>query len=242
MAELQDRLEALAAAYRDAARPPGPSAARRRGRRRRRYQVGAASLLAVALIAAGVTLGSQLKAPRPSTVPPATSPGSSDPALEAIPPARDVSDGFNERTGPIVLVTQGMANRSTWKLATYPSGRRTCSVVIRDGKAVEYACGLDVPGRRPVMSSWTGGAAASADSVFVHGQVLEQAARVRIEFPNRSPVVLPALQAPTDVGVRFFAASIQVSGAPPTAVVALDEHGTELGRQNLRFAPQQQPG
>jgi hypothetical protein len=235
MTELQDRLEALAAAYRDAARPPGPSAARRRGRQRRRYQVGAASLLAVALIAAGVTLGSQLKASRPSTVPPATSPGSSDPALDAIPPAND-RQGI-ERTGPIVLVAQGVANRSTWKLATYPSGRRTCSVVIRDGKAVEYACGFDVPRRRPVMSSWTGGAAASADSVFVHGQVLEQAARVRIEFPNRSPVELPALQAPTDVGVRFFAASIQVSGAPPTAVMALDEHGTELGRQNLRFAP-----
>jgi hypothetical protein len=236
MTELQDRLEALAGAYREAARPPGPALARRRGRQRRRYQVGAASLLAVALIAAGVTLGSQLKAPRLSTVPPATSPRSSDPALEGIPPAND-RQGI-ERTGPIVLVAQGVADRSTWKLATYPSGRRTCSVVIRDGKAVEYGCGFDVPRRRPVMSSWT----ASAGSVFVHGQVLEQAARVRIEFPNRSPVELPALQAPTDVGVRFFAASIQVLGAPPTAVVALDEHGTELGRQNLRFAPQQQPG
>jgi hypothetical protein len=242
MAELQDRLEALAAAYREAARPPGPSSARRRGRRRRRFQVSAAGLLTVALITAGVTLGSQLlKGPRPSTVAPATSPGSSDPALEAIPPANDRQG--SERTGPIVLVAQGGTNRSTWKLATYPSGRRTCSVVIRDGNAVEYACGFDVPQRRPVMSSWTDGAAASAAGVFVHGQVLEQAAQVRIEFPNRSPVELPALQAPTDVGVRFFAASIQVSAAaPPTAVVALDEHGTELGRQNLRFAPQQQPG
>jgi hypothetical protein len=239
--QLQDRLEAVAAAYRQAARPPGPVSARRRGRRRRRCQVGVASLLAVVLIAAGVTLGSQLlQGPRPSTVAPATSPGSSDPALEAIPPAND-RHGI-ERTGPIVLVAQGVANRSTWKLATYPSGRRTCSVIIRDGKAVEYACGFDVPRRRPVMSIWTGGAAASAAGVFVHGQVLQQAALVRIEFPNRSPVVLPALQAPTDVGVRFFAASIQVSGAPPTAVVAMDEHGTELGRENLRFAPQQQPG
>jgi hypothetical protein len=239
--QLQDRLEALAAAYREAARPPGPAAARRRGRRRRLSQVGAASLLVVALIAAGAALGSQLlKEPRPSTVPPATSPGSSDPALEAIPPAND-RQGI-ERTGPIMLVAQGVANRSTWKLATYPSGRRTCSVIIRDGNAVEYACGFDVPQRRPVMSSWTTATAASADSAFVHGQVVEQAARVRIEFPNRSPVELPALQAPTDVGVRFFAASIQVSAARPTAVVALDQHGTELGRQNLRFAPQQQPG
>jgi hypothetical protein len=189
--QLQDRLEALAAAYREAARPPGPSSARRRGRRRRRYQLGAAGLLAVALIAAGVTLGSQLlRGPRPSTVAPATSPGSSDPALEAIPPAND-RQGI-ERTGPIVLVAQGGTSRSTWKLATYPSGKRTCSVVIRDGNAVEYGCGFDVPRRRPVMSSWTTATAASADSAFVHGQVVEQAARIRIEFPNRSPIELPA--------------------------------------------------
>jgi hypothetical protein len=91
------------------------------------------------------------------------------------------------------------------------------------------------------MSSWTG-AAASADSVFVHGQVLEQAARVRIEFPDHGPIELPALPAPTDVGVRFFAASIRLPGAPPTAVVALDEHGTELGRENLRFPTPKQQG
>jgi hypothetical protein len=236
MAELQDRLEALAAAYQDAARPPGPSSARRRGRQRRRYQAGAAGLLTLALIAAGVTLGSQLKEPRSATVAPATSPGvGSDPALEAIPPAKD-RQGV-ERTGPIVLVTRGVDGRSTWKLATYPSGKRTCSVVIRDGNPVEYGCGFDVPGRRPVMSSWTG-AAASAGSAFVHGQVVQQAARVRIEFPDHGPIELPALQAPTDVGVRFFAASIRLPGALPTAVVALDEHGTELGRQNLRFATQ----
>ena len=243
MAERQDRLEALAGAYQEAARPPGPASARRRGRRRRRYQAGAAGLLTLALIAGGVMLGSQLlKEPRSATVAPATSPGvDSDPALEAIPPAKDVSDGFNERTGPIVLVTQGMADRSTWKLATYPSGKRTCSVVIRDGNPVEYGCGFDVPGKRPVMSSWTG-AAASADSVFVHGQVLEQAARVRIEFPDHGPIELPALPAPTDVGVRFFAASIRLPGAPPTAVVALDEHGTELGRENLRFPTPKQQG
>jgi hypothetical protein len=244
MAELQDRLEALAAAYRNAAQPPGAFSARRRGRQRRRYQAGAAGLLTLALLAAGVTLGSQLlNGPRSSTLAPAgPAPGAgSDPALQAIPPAKDVSDGFNERTGPIVLVAQGVANRSTWKLATYPSGTRTCSVVIRDGNPVEYGCGFDVPRRRPVMSIWTSGAAASADSVFVHGQVLEQAARVRIQFSRRSPIELPALQAPTDVGVRFFAGSIRLAGALPTAVVAVDEHGTELGRQNLRF-PNKQPG
>jgi hypothetical protein len=233
MAELQDRMEALAAGYREAARPPGPAAARRRGRRRRRYQAGAAGLLMVALLAAGVTLGSQLlKAPVPS----ATAPGSSDPALEAIPPAHD-RQGV-ERTGPIVLVAQGNAGRSTWKLATYPSGKRTCSVVIRDGTPVEYGCGFGVPGRRPVMSSWTTAAAAPAGSVFVHGQVVTQATRVRIQFAHHDPVELPAVQAPADVGVRFFAASIRLPGAPPTALVALDEHGTELGRQTLRFATQ----
>jgi hypothetical protein len=46
------------------------------------------------------------------------------------------------------------------------------------------------------------------------------------------------LRAPTDVEVRFFAASIRLRGALPTAVVALDEHGAELGRQHLRFATQ----
>ena len=241
MVELQDRLAALAAAYREAARPPGPSSARRRGRQRRLYRVCAAGLLTLALLAAGVTVGSQLlKAPRSSTVPPATSPGGSDPALEAIPPAND-RQGI-ERTGPIVLVAQGVANRSTWKLATYPSGKRTCSVVIRNGNAVEYACGFNVPGQRPVMSSWTTEGVASADSVFVHGQVVEQAVRVRIEFAHHSPIELPALQAPTDVGVRFFVASLRLPGAFPTAVVALDEHGTELGRQNLTFPTQKQPG
>ena len=237
MAELQDRLQGLAAAYQDAARPPGPSAARRRGRRRRLYQAGAAGLLTLALIAAGVTLGSQLlKEPRSSTLAPTgPAPGaSSDPALQAIPPAND-REGV-ERTGPIVLVAQGVADRSTWKLATYPSGKRTCSVVIRDGNPVQYGCGFDVPGKRPVMSIWTSDAA--AESVFVHGQVVEQAARVRIEFPNHSPIELSALRAPTDVGVRFFAASIRLRGALPTAVVALDEHGAELGRENLRFATQ----
>ena len=236
--QLQERLEALAAAYQDAARPPGPSPARRRGRRRRRYQASGAGLLALALVVVGVTLGSQLlKELRSAPVAPATSPRvGSDPALEAIPPAKDVSDGFNQRTGPIVLVTQGVANRSTWKLATYPSGERTCSVVIRDGSPVEYGCGFDVPGRRPVMSAWTTAAAASASSVFVHGQVVQQAARVRIEFADHGPIDLPVLQAPTDVGVRFFAASIRLPGALPTAVVAVDEHGTELGRQKLRFA------
>jgi hypothetical protein len=136
-----------------------------------------------------------------------------------------------------VLVAQGVANRSTWKLATYTSGKRTCSVVIRNGNAVEYACGFNVPGQRPVMSNWTTEGAASADSVFVHGQVVEQAARVRIEFAHHIPIELPALQAPTDVGVRFFVASLRLPGAFPTAVVALDEHGTELGRQNLTFPP-----
>jgi hypothetical protein len=239
MAELQDRLEALAAGYRDAARPPGPSAARRRGRQRRLYQASAAGLLTLALIAAGVTLGSQLlNEPRSATLAPTgPAPGaSSDPALEAIPPAKDVSDGFNERTGPIVLVAQGVADRSTWKLATYPSGKRTCSVVIRDGNPVAYGCGFDVPGKRPVMSIWMSDAA--AESVFVHGQVVEQAARVRIQFSHHSPIELPALQAPTDVGVRFFVASIRLPDALPTAVVALDEHGTELGRQNLKFPTQ----
>jgi hypothetical protein len=241
MAELQDRLEALAAAYREAARPPGPSAARRRGRRRRLYRAGGAGLLMLALIAAGVTLGSQLlNEPRSATLAPAgPAPGaSSDPALEAIPPAHD-RRGV-ERTGPIVLVAQGVADRSTWKLATYPSGKRTCSVVIRDGNPVEYGCGFDVPGKRPVMSIWTSDAA--AESVFVHGQVVTQATRVRIEFPHHSPIELPALQAPTDVGVRFFAASIRLPGALPTAVVALDEHGTELGRQNLTFPTPKQQG
>jgi hypothetical protein len=239
MAELQDPLEALAAAYREAARPPGPSAARRRGRRRRLYRAGGAGLLMLALIAAGVTLGSQrLKELRPSTVPPATAPGSNDPALEAIPPAHD-RQGV-ERTGPIMLVAQGVADRSIWKLATYPSGKRTCSVVIRDGNPVEYGCGFDVPGKRPVMSIWTSDAA--AESVFVHGQVVTQATRVRIAFPHHSPIELPALQAPTDVGVRFFAASIRLPGALPTAVIALDEHGTELGRQNLTFPTPQQQG
>jgi hypothetical protein len=241
MAELQDRLEALAAAYREAARPPGPSAARRSGRRRRLYRAGGAGLLMLALIAGGVTLGSQLlNEPRSATVAPAgPAPGaSSDPALEAIPPAHD-RQGV-ERTGPIVLVAQGVADRSTWKLATYPSGKRTCSVVIRDGNPVEYGCGFDVPGKRPVMSIWTSDAA--AESVFVHGQVVIQATRVRIEFPHHSPIELPALQAPTDVGVRFFAASIRLPGALPTAVVALDEHGTELGRQNLTFPTPKQQG
>ncbi len=92
------------------------------------------------------------------------------------------------------------------------------------------------------MSSWTHYRVAPPDTVFVHGQVVEQAAQVRIEFSHHSPIELPALQAPTDVGVRFFVASIRLPGARPTAVVALDEHGTELGRQNLRLAPQQQPG
>jgi hypothetical protein len=241
MAELQDRLEALAAAYREAARPPGPSAARRRGRRRRLYRAGGAGLLMLALIAGGVTLGSQLlNEPRSATLAPAgPAPGAgSDPALEAIPPARD-RRGV-ERTGPIVLVAQGVADRSTWKLATYPSGKRTCSVVIRDGNPVEYGCGFDVPGKRPVMSIWTTDAA--AESVFVHGQVVTRATRVRIEFPHHSPIELPALQAPTDVGVRFFAASIRLPGALPTAVVALDEHGTELGRQNLTFPTPKQQG
>jgi hypothetical protein len=240
MAELQDRLQGLAGAYREAARPPGPSSARRRGRRRRLSQACAAGLLTLALVA-GVTLGSQLlKEPRPSTLAPAgPAPGAaSDPALEAIPPAND-RQGV-ERTGPIVLVAQGVADRSTWKLATYPSGKRTCSVVIRDGNPVEYGCGFDVPGKRPVMSIWT--TAAADESVFVHGQVVEQAARVRIQFPNHSPIELPAVQAPTDVGVRFFAASIRLPGALPTAVVALDEHGTELGRQNLTFPTPRQRG
>jgi hypothetical protein len=234
MTELQDRLEALAAGYRDAARPPGPSSARRRGRQRRLSLAGGAGLLTVALIAAGVTLGSQLlNGPRSSTLAPAgPAPGArSDPALQAIPPAND-REGI-ERTGPIVLVAQGVADRSTWKLATYPSGKRTCSVVIRDGNPVEYGCGFDVPGKRPVMSIWTTDAA--AESVFVHGQVVTQAARVRIQFPDHDPIELPALQAPTDVGVRFFAASIRLPGALPTAVVALDQHGTELGRQHLKF-------
>jgi hypothetical protein len=193
----------------------------------------------LALIAAGVTVGSQLlKAPQSPTLGPATSPGSSDLALEAIPPAND-RQGI-ERTGPIMLVAQGVANRSTWKLATYPSGKRTCSVVILDGTPVGYGCGFDVPGRRPVMSTWMI-ARSAPDSVFVHGQVVEQAARVRIEFAHHSPIELPALQAPTDVGVRFFAASLRLAGAHPTAVVALDEHGTELGRQNLTFpTPKQQ--
>jgi hypothetical protein len=53
MVELQDRLEALAAAYQQAARPPGPSPARRRGRQRRLYQACAAGLLTLALVAAG---------------------------------------------------------------------------------------------------------------------------------------------------------------------------------------------
>jgi hypothetical protein len=70
----------------------------------------------------------------------------------------------------------------------------------------------------------------------VHGQVVQQAARVRIESPHHSPIEVPALPAPTDVGVRFFAASIRLRGALPTAVVALGEHGTERGRQKLRFA------
>jgi hypothetical protein len=239
MAELQDRLQGLAGAYREAARPPGPSPARRRGRRRRLYQACAAGLLTLALIAAGVTLGSQLlNGPRSSTLAPAgPAPGaSSDPALQAIPPAND-RQGV-QRTGPIVLVAQGVADRSTWQLATYPSGERICSVVIRDGNPVEYGCGFDVPGRRPVMSSWTSSAAASAGSVFVHGQVVEQAVRVRIEFSHHDPIELPAVQASTDVGVRFFAGSIRLPGALPTAVVALDEHGTELGRQTLRFATQ----
>jgi hypothetical protein len=238
MAELQDRLEALAAGYRDAARPPGPASARRRGRRRRLYHAGAAGLLTLALVA-GVTLGSQLlNGPRSSTLAPAgPAPGAgSDPALQAIPPAND-RQGV-ERTGPIVLVAQGVADRSTWQLATYPSGKRICSVVIRDSNPEQYGCGFDVPGRRPVMSSWTSGAAASAGSVFVHGQVVQQAARVRIQFSHHDPIELPALRAPTDVGVRFFAASIRLPGALPTAVVALDEHGTELGRQTLRFATQ----
>jgi hypothetical protein len=245
MAELQDRLEALAAAYQQAARPPGPSPARRRGRRRRLSQAGGAGLLTLALVVAGVTLGSQLlKEPRSATLTPATSPGvGSDPALETIPPAKDVSEGFNERTGPIMLVTHGVANRSTWKLATYPSGKRICSVVIRDGNPVSYGCGFDVPGQRPVMSSWTtDAAAASAGSAFMHGQAVEQTARVRIEFPDHGPIELPALPAPTDVGVRFFAASIRLPGALPTAVVALDEHGTELGRQNLRFPTPKRQG
>jgi hypothetical protein len=236
MAELlQDRLEALAAAYREAARPSGPAAARRRGRQRRLRRAGATGLLAVALVAAAVTLGARLlDQPRPSTVAPAHS----DPTLEWIPPAND-RDGV-ERTGPIVLVTQGVTDRSTWKLATYPSGRRTCSVVVRDGRAVQYACGFDVPRRRPVMSSWTV-TPGSGNRLFVHGQVVEQAAKVRLEFRNRDAIELPALGAPTDVGVRFFAASVQASGTLPAAVVALDQHGSELGRENLTFAPQQRP-
>jgi hypothetical protein len=241
MVELQDRLETLAAAYREAAWPPGPSSARRRGRQRRLYQTCGAGLLTLALIAAGVTVGSQLlKGPRSPTLGAATSPGSSDPALDAIPPAND-RQGI-ERTGPIMLVAQGVADRSTWKLATYPSGKRTCSVVIRNGNPVEYACGFNVPGGRPVMSSWTTERAASADNMFVHGQVVEQAARVRIEFRHHSPIELPALQAPTDVGVRFFVASLRLPGAHPTAVVAIDGHGAELGRQNLTFPTPKQPG
>ncbi len=121
MVELQDRLEALAAAYQQAARPPGPSSARRH--QRQRQQAGSTRLVQAPLApaAAGVTAGSQLlKGPRSSTVAPATSPGSSNPALEGIPPAND-RRGI-ERTGPIVLVAQGVVDRSTWKPATYPSG------------------------------------------------------------------------------------------------------------------------
>jgi hypothetical protein len=239
MVELQDRLEGLAAAYQQAARPPGPSSARRRGRQRRRRQAGVAGLLTMALVTAGIVASSGLLTePRPSTVAPATSSPGSDPALAWIPPAREREMGGVDRTGPIVLVTQGVANGSTWKLATYPSGERICSVVVRDGKDSEYACGLGVPGQRPVMSSWSTSRAAAPSPAFVHGQVVEQAARVRIEFPGHRPIELQALQAPTDAGVRFFAASIQMPRPRPrsTAVIALDEHGTELGRQDIRWA------
>ena len=232
MAELQDRLQVLAAAYQDAARPPGPASARRRGRRRRRHQAGGAGLLALALLAAGLTLGSQLLQEPRSAAPAAGEGGRS---LEAIPPRRDVVDGFNQRTGPIQLVAEGGAGRAGWKLATYPSGERTCSVVIRDGDPVDYGCGFDVPGRRPVMAVWTGPRGA-AGGLFVHGQVVREAARVRIELSNQAPIELPALAAPTDVGVRFVAASLRLpAGVRPTATVALDEHGRELGRDIHRF-------
>jgi hypothetical protein len=238
MAELHDHLETIATAYRNAARPPGPAAARRQGHRRRLHQASAAGLLAIALLATGATLSAQLLTdPRPRTaVTPATPPATSDPTLDAIPPHND-REGV-ERTGPIVLVTQGVDNGNAWKLATYPSGKRTCSVVIRNGFAGHYACGFDVPRRRPVMSTWTG-AAANPDTAFVHGQVVQQATRVRLEFPHQPPIDLPALQPPTPVGVRFFAASITTTTLP-TAVVALDQHGTKLGRENLRW-PTTQP-
>jgi hypothetical protein len=233
MAELQDRLQVLAAAYQDAARPPGPASARRRGRRRRRHQAGGAGLLALALLAAGLTLGSQLLQEPRSAAPAAG--GGGGRSLEAIPPRKDVVDGFNQRTGPIQLVTEGGAGRAGWKLATYPSGERTCSVVIRDGDPLDYGCGFDVPGRRPVMAVWTGPRSA-ADGLFVHGQVVREAARVRIEFSNQAPIELPALAAPTDVGVRFVAVSLRLpAGVRPTATVALDEHGRELGRDIHRF-------
>jgi hypothetical protein len=233
MAEPHDRLQVLAAAYQDAARPPGPASARRRGRRRRRHQAGGAGLLALALLAVGLTLGSQLlREPRPAT--PAA--GGGERALEAIPPRKDVVDGFNQRTGPIQVVTEGVAGRAGWKLATYPSGERTCSVVIHDGHPVDYGCGFDVPGRRPVMAIWSSGPRSAAGGVFVHGQVVREAARVRIEFTNRAPIELPALPAPTDVGVRFVAASLRLrAGVRPTATVALDKYGRELGRDTHRF-------
>jgi hypothetical protein len=235
MAEPHDRLQVLAAAYQDAARPPGPAAARRRGRQRRRHQAGGAGLLALALLAAGVTLGSQLlQEPRAATA----AAGGGDQALEAIPPEKDVVDGYNQRTGPIQLVTRGVAGRSGWKLATYPSGERTCSVVIGDGDAAGYGCGFDVPGRRPLMAVWSTIPGGMDGGIFVDGQVVQEAARVRIELSNHAPSIeLPALSAPDDVGVRFFAASLRLPvGARPTATVALDEHGRELGRQTHRFA------
>jgi hypothetical protein len=186
MIDLDRRLQELADAADQAARPPGSAAAIRRGRRRRRRQVGGVVLVVVALAAGAVAVGRAGQQPGPAVVaPPTTRPL---PRLE-LPQGGPYR--FGRPSGKVVAHDeyQGIP----WRYLVSSSKRQVCDSFQWIFGTLVRTC---TP--RPVEATVVGSAGTGNPAAVkvLHGLVARAAVRVRLTLKQGSPLDLRALSLP----------------------------------------------
>lgn len=141
-------------------------------------------------------------------------------------PVRDSPDASQLASGglaPPVVLDEGTGPDGPWELVVSDENGWCIEHVRPLGRG--GACGLADPGRLQEASSFRT-EDAGEPVVIVNGPVQDGTATVTIELADRPPVKV----APTLVGGRMFFSARTPADARITAVVAVDDSGTELAR------------
>jgi hypothetical protein len=215
------------------ARAPGPAAALRRVQLRRRRLAAATCLVLVVVATVGIAVG-RLGSEVPS-VQPATTELLPWRSLEASEWRAAVPD--EKPVDPILVAAQGTQAGQPWRLTVYgsvyqPAGqsptRDVCYILewfaVDGHQRFWQANGTCAPQSQTATVL----AVPAPGSVAVIGRAPAAASRVRLELPNRAPIVTRTVGTRPALFGRFYVAFVSET-ASLKQMVAIDDTGRQVG-------------